>query len=58
MHWLTLLAIMVTYLLVDLVDEEGSESSSTPSLMLQGHYLAGPAVLVLLVPRINAGYHP
>jgi cytochrome b561 len=53
-HWLTLLAIVLAYLLVDLGDDEGSEGSSSPSLMLQGHYLAGLAVLVLLVPRIIA----
>ncbi|MGA9335466.1 MAG: cytochrome b/b6 domain-containing protein [Rudaea sp.] len=53
-HWLTLLAIVVAYLLVDLGDSEGTEGSSPPSLMLQGHYLAGLAVLALLVPRIIA----
>ncbi len=53
-HRLTLLAIVVTYVLVELGDSEGSEGSSPPSLMLQGHYLAGLAVLTLLVPRIIA----
>lgn len=51
-HWLTVLAIVLAYLLVDLGDGEGAEDSSSPSWMLQGHYLAGLAVLALLVPRI------
>lgn len=53
-HWLTLLSIVAAYLLVNLGDDEGSEGGSPPSLMLQGHYLAGLAVLVLLLPRIIA----
>lgn len=53
-HWLTVVAIVVAYLLVDLGDDEGSEGGSPPSLMLQGHYLAGLAVLTLLLPRILA----
>ncbi|KZC20135.1 MULTISPECIES: cytochrome b [Rhodanobacter] len=53
-HWLTVLAIVLAYALVDLVDDEGSEGNSPPSLMLQGHYLAGLAVLALLLPRILA----
>jgi cytochrome b561 len=53
-HWLTVLAIVVAYVLVDLGDDEGSEGNSPPSLMLQGHYLAGLAVLALLLPRIIA----
>jgi cytochrome b561 len=53
-HWLTVLAIVLAYVLVDLVDDEGSEGNSPPSLMLQGHYLAGLAVLTLLLPRILA----
>lgn len=53
-HWLTVLAIVVAYLLVDLGEDEGNESSATPSLMLQGHYLAGLAVLALLLPRVLA----
>ena len=52
LHWLTLLAIVVAYLMVDLGDDEGSEGGSPPSLMLQGHYLAGLAILLLLLPRI------
>lgn len=53
-HWLTLLAIVLAYLMVELGDDEGSEGGSPPSLMLQGHYLAGLAVLALLLPRIIA----
>ena len=53
-HWLTVLAIVLAYVLVDLVDDEGTEGNSPPSLMLQGHYLAGLAVLALLLPRILA----
>jgi superoxide oxidase len=51
-HWLTVLAVVVAYVLVDLGDDEGSEGRSPPSLMLQGHYLAGLAILALLLPRI------
>lgn len=51
-HWLTVLAIVLAYLLVNLGDDEGSEGNSSPSLIMQGHYLAGLAVLALLVPRI------
>lgn len=53
-HWLTVLAIVLAYLLVDLADDEGSEGGSAPSRMMQGHYLAGLAVLALLIPRILA----
>ena len=53
MHWLTVLAIVAAYLLADLGDDEGGKGSS-PSLIRQGHYLAGLAVLVLLIPRILA----
>lgn len=55
-HWLTALAIALAYLLIELGEDEGSEDSSGPSLMLQGHYLAGLVVLVLLVPRIVARF--
>jgi superoxide oxidase len=51
MHWLTVLAIVAAYLSVDLGDDE-SAKGTPPSLMMQGHYLAGLAVLVLLIPRI------
>lgn len=46
-----MLAIVAAYLFVDLGDDEGDKGPS-PSLMMQGHYLAGLAVLVLLIPRI------
>lgn len=52
-HWLTVLAIVAAYLLVDLGDDEEGNGAS-PSLMMQGHYLAGLAVLALLVPRLLA----
>jgi superoxide oxidase len=51
-HWLTVLAIVAAYVLVDLGDDE--DAGGAPSLMLRGHYLAGLAVLVLLLPRILA----
>lgn len=50
-HWLTVLAIVAAYLFVDLGDDEDNKEAS-PSLMMQGHYLAGLAVLALLIPRI------
>ncbi|MFC5437518.1 cytochrome b [Rhodanobacter umsongensis] len=52
-HWLTVLAIVAAYLLVDLGDDE-DDNGAAPSLMMQGHYLAGLAVLVLLLPRMLA----
>lgn len=51
MHWLTVLAIVAAYLSVDIGDDEGAKGAP-PSLMMQGHYLAGLAVLALLIPRI------
>lgn len=51
-HWLTVLAIVAAYLLVDLGDDE--DAGGAPSLMLRGHYLAGLAVLALLIPRLLA----
>jgi cytochrome b561 len=53
-HWLTVLAVVLAYVLVDLGDDEGTEGSAAPSLMLQGHYLAGLAVLALLLPHVLA----
>ncbi|MGA0586561.1 cytochrome b [Dyella sp. KRB-257] len=49
-HWLTVLAIVAAYLLVEL--DEDDERGDTPTLAIQGHYLAGLAVLALLVVRL------
>ena len=49
-HWLTVLAIVAAYVLVELGDDD--ERGSSPALAMQGHYLAGLAVLVLLVIRV------
>lgn len=50
-HWLTVLAIIVAYLLVEL-HEEPPKGSPARELMMQWHYLAGLAVLALMIPRI------
>lgn len=44
----------IACLMVDPGDDEGFEGGSPPSLMPQGHYLAGFVVLVQLLPRIFA----
>ena len=50
-HWLTVLAVLAAYLLVELgEDDEGGG----PSSALQWHYLAGLLVLLLLVVRLPA----
>ena len=58
-HWLTVLAIVAAYLLVELGEDEGHGAG--PGLAMQGHYLAGLAVLGLLVVRVVAmarGHRP
>jgi len=50
-HWLTVVAIVAAYVFVDLGDEGDGGSA-----MMRWHYLAGLAVLVLLVPRIVARF--
>lgn len=44
-HWLTVLAVVAAYVFVNLGGEEAPA-------MMRWHYLAGLAVLVLLIPRI------
>ncbi|URL57503.1 cytochrome b [Luteibacter flocculans] len=48
-HWLTVVAIVAAYVFVDLSDD-----SEGASAMMRWHYLAGLAVLVLLIPRMLA----
>lgn len=49
-HWLTVVAVAAAYLLVELGGDD--ESDAGPGLALQSHYLAGLAVLALLVVRV------
>lgn len=44
-HWLTVLAVVAAYVFVNLGDDEASA-------IMRWHYLAGLAVLALLIPRI------
>lgn len=53
LHWLTVLAIVAAYALIEL-RVNFPKGSAPRTLMVQGHYLAGLAVLALLLPRILA----
>ena len=58
-HWLTVLAIVAAYLLVELGEDD--DGGGSPGLAMQSHYLAGLAVLALLVIRVVAmarGHRP
>jgi len=49
-HWLTVLAVLAAYLLVELGDDE--DHGGAVGSAMQGHYLAGLVVLGLLVVRV------
>ncbi|HEU4671048.1 MAG TPA: cytochrome b [Dyella sp.] len=49
-HWLTVLAVVAAYLLVELGDDE--DRGGTVGAAMQGHYLAGLVVLGLLLVRM------
>ncbi|AND68844.1 hypothetical protein ATSB10_13900 [Dyella thiooxydans] len=49
-HWLTVLAVVAAYLLVEVGDDEDHGGAVGPAM--QGHYLAGLAVLALLAVRV------
>ena len=51
-HWLTVLAIVAAYLLVELGEDDEHGAGAGPAV--QGHYLAGLVVLGLLVVRVIA----
>jgi cytochrome b561 len=53
LHWLTVLAIVAAYALIEL-RVYFPKGSAPRTLMVQSHYLAGLAVLALLLPRILA----
>ena len=52
-HWLTVAAIVAAYILADM--DEGGEEGKAAAAGIQGvhwHYVAGIAVLLLVVPRL------
>lgn len=50
-HWLAFAAVALAYLLINIVDLF-PRGSAAKKLVLQGHFMAGLVVLVLVLPRL------